>query len=461
MRRVLFAILGLLLLGDAIALGTIDGSDEPPSTWDPRVADLARFVEDARRLRFDHPVAVRFLTSEAYDEETTADPDSLSEDEKEEIQNVEGELRALGLIKKGVSLFDDTNSLTSGGTAAFYDPDAEEIVIRGTELTIGLKVTVVHELTHALQDQHFDLGREFESDNRATLFHGLGEGDATRIENLFIDDLSDREADDYFDEQDAQSEAAEEQIQDVSPALTQLFGAPYALGEPLTSLVVDTRGIDDLNRLFRRPPATDEVLMDPFAALDESEPVKVPRPKARDGEKVTDGGDFGVITWYLMLASFIDEKTALKATDGWGGDAFLGYRKSDRGCVRAAFVGDTDLDNNEMQSALDQWKAAFNSDRVTVTRTATGVELDSCEPDNPPAPRESSAESLILPIIRYEVTREVLAEGGSRKLAQCAVREYFSRFTVDQLTPETEAEEERLYSIGPTIGRVCSQRGEA
>ena len=52
-----------------------------------------------------------------------------------------------------------STSVSDGGTLAFYDPTDERVRVRGTEMTVGLEVTLVHELTHALQDQHFDLER--------------------------------------------------------------------------------------------------------------------------------------------------------------------------------------------------------------------------------------------------------------------------------------------------------------
>ncbi|MDP1793389.1 MAG: hypothetical protein Q8K63_04545 [Acidimicrobiales bacterium] len=460
MKPILLALIAAILLGDIGALAAIGTGDDPPSKWDARVVDLARFVEDERRLRFDHPVDVRFLTEDEYEDETSGDSSALTDEDKQEIANIEGELRALGLIKSGVSLFDDQNALISGGTLAFYDPDAKEMVIRGTEITIGLKVTIVHELTHALQDQHFDLGQTFESDNRDIFFQALGEGDATRIENAYIDSLSEKDANAYFDEADAASENASEAIDDVSPALTQLFAAPYELGEPLTSIVVDSKGVADLNALFRDPPASDEGLMNPFALLEGAKPVAVARPKARSGEKITDGGDFGGLTWYLVLASFIDAKVALNATDGWGGDSFIGYRKNGRSCVRAHFVGDTPQDNQEMGAALDQWRRAFQSNAASIEVTAKRVVLDSCETTDAPAPLAGSDQALVLPIIRYQIAREVLAGGGSQKLAKCAVREYFARFSFEELTPESEAEAERLVTGGQQIGRDCAARGE-
>ncbi len=458
--RLLLVAVAVILVGDGVALTTIEKGDDSPLAWDPRVIDLARFVENKRELRFTHPVKVRFLTEADYTKETSADSGDLSDQDKADFANIEGELRALGLIKKGVSLFDDQNALTSGGTLAFYDPDAKEMVIRGTTLTVGMKVTVVHELTHALQDQYFDLGRDFASDNRSSFFQALGEGDAVRIENLYVDALSDADEKLYYDEQDADSSGAQNAIEDVSPALTQLFGAPYVLGEPMTTIVVQTKGVKGLNALFRHPPASEESLMNPFALLDAAQPVKVTRPKLRSGEKMTDGGDFGSITWYLMLAAFIDEKVALNATDGWGGDAFVAYRKAGRSCVRAAFVGDTPQDVEEMRAALEQWRAAVGGDAVKVSVTDGKVNFEACESASTPAPRAGSDKSLVLPVVRFQIVDEVLASDGSPRLATCAVREFFNRLSIKQLNPETDAEAKELQALGPQIGRICGQLGE-
>ena len=43
------------------------------------------------------------------------------------------------------------------GILAFYDDQAKEVVIRGTTLDVSHRATLAHELTHVLQDQHFDL----------------------------------------------------------------------------------------------------------------------------------------------------------------------------------------------------------------------------------------------------------------------------------------------------------------
>ncbi|MEY2467527.1 MAG: hypothetical protein QOF21_225, partial [Actinomycetota bacterium] len=309
--RVLIGLVALVLVGDGIALATIDDESGEPANWDSRVTKLVSFVEDARHLHYDHPVKISFLTNAEYAKKASSDSAALSEEDKEAIKDFEGQARALGLIGKDSSLFDEQNTITSGGTEAFYDSGEKEIVTRGTKLTVGLRVTLVHELTHALQDQHFDLNRSFATEGGNAFYQALAEGDATRIESDYITKLSDEEQTAYFDEQDTGFSEAEENLEDVSPSLLQLFDAPYALGEPMTTLIAEEQGVGALDKLFRHPPESDEGMFNVFTLLDGQKPKKVLAPKLAAGEKRTGSGDFGSVSWYLVLASFVDQRTAL------------------------------------------------------------------------------------------------------------------------------------------------------
>ena len=239
--RALIGVIVLVLVGDAAALATIDKEPAFPKKWDSRVAKLASFVEDNRHLRYKHAVDVRFLTEAEYKKEADISGDITDED-NEEIKNFVGQARALGLLSKDTDLLKDLNTIQTGGTLAYYDSDAEEMVIRGTKLTPGLRVTVVHELTHALQDQYFDLGTPLKPNQSDEFFSGLAEGDATRVENLFVEAMSESEQNEYFDEQNQQSDDAGTALDGVAPSLLQLFGAPYALG----------RAHDNPDRIRRR-----------------------------------------------------------------------------------------------------------------------------------------------------------------------------------------------------------------
>ena len=130
-----------------------------PSRWDPRVADLVSFVEQARGLRFDHPVQVDFLTAAAYTKASTTDVGSLGAGDKAQLRGTWGSSAGVGVVSGKLDLAAALNQETDSGTLAFYSPKDKRVRVRGTTMSVGLRVTLVHELTHALQDQHFNLTR--------------------------------------------------------------------------------------------------------------------------------------------------------------------------------------------------------------------------------------------------------------------------------------------------------------
>ena len=74
------------------------------------------------------------------------------------------------------------------GVVGFYDPETDELVVRGAALTPYVRTTIAHELVHALDDQHLDLDRpEYdEADDEIGFgFSSVVEGNARRVENAY------------------------------------------------------------------------------------------------------------------------------------------------------------------------------------------------------------------------------------------------------------------------------------
>jgi hypothetical protein len=115
------------------------------------------FIEQQRGLQFVHPVTVKFLTVAAFQKQVTQSPDSLSKSDRAQLENSVAFLRALGLIEGKTDLLSSINKTSGESTLAFYSPESKTITVRGTTLDVATRVTLVHEMTHALQDQHFDL----------------------------------------------------------------------------------------------------------------------------------------------------------------------------------------------------------------------------------------------------------------------------------------------------------------
>lgn len=466
LRRIVLWVNGaciVVLLGAGLAgVLLVDDEKKPsrPKAWDPRVLDLVQFVERERGHPFKYPVDVDFLTAAEYTEETRTDPESLTEDDREEVDDVEGLLRALGLVTGEVDLLEAGNEITDTGTLAYYDSEEERVVIRGTEVSPGLAVTLVHELTHVLQDQTFDLDRfggEGEDDEDAPEvtsgqylgFRALAEGDADRIEARYVDSLDEARQKEIGDSRGGDSGELDDKV---PQALQALFAAPYILGGSFVALL-EALGTTEIDKAFARPPATEEHLLDPFAFLegDGARPVATP---GTDGLDVIDEGDFGAVNLLVVLAERVDVVQALSAATGWGGDAYAVFRRDGKACVRMHITGDQPSDTNELEESLRVWSNAAPAGSTTLTRDREIVRFESCDPGAGAKPGSgSSFEALGLASGRTELAILVLDEGLERDDARCVAAALVTELTVEEL--QAERPSRRVQRVSAEIGRRC------
>jgi hypothetical protein len=392
-----------------------------PKEWDPRVLDIVQFDEEHRGLAFKEPVFVDFLDAQAYSDRVRTDETALTDEDKKQLKAAEGELRALGLSNSNVDLFAASNTLVDSGTLAFYDPTTERVIIRGTEMTVDLRVTLVHEFTHVLQDQHFSIGpkrtSQFTTSQESTAFRTLIEGDAVRIENEYIDSLSAEDKAQYEEQHNKEVESATTGLSGVPVALQALQSAPYLLGPPFVELLEAKGGETEVDSAFKKPPSTDEQVFDLRAFFAQNSALTVADPARPDGvsdDEVVDSGDFGSTSWYLVLAERIDPSVALQAVDGWGGDSYVAYDQGGKTCIRLNWQGDTSTDDQEMHDALDQWVAAMPSGAASVRADGDLLAVEACDlgPDVPITLNNRSLDALQLPAARSEFMLQAVDQGG-------------------------------------------------
>ena len=439
----------------------VDHGPGHPDEWDPRVADLAAYVEDERGLDFDHPVYVDFLTAAEYTTETTEEEDGVDEAaEREDFGDYAGQLRALGVATGDVDLYEAFNTVVDSGTLAFYDPDDERIRVRGTEMTVGLEVTLVHELTHALQDQQFDLERVYDptlDSGASEAFRALAEGDALRVENAYVDEELTEDEQAAYDEEFAGDLAdSESATSDVPPFIEALFGAPYALGQPFVTMLFNRDGNDGVDDAFEEPPRTDEHVLDPASFLAEEGAATVELDLDDDLEVVEDG-PFGATSWYLVLAERIDPKQAFEAALGWNGDAFAAYRDGDDLCVQAVFAGDEASDEEQMTAALETWVAAMPEGVAELVEVDGHPGMKTCDPGASVDLQLTgrSETSLYLP----NLWGYLVADGAS--VLDAEESRCYARTVVDGLSYEEITDPEGSTFAGDAFQRTLSDAFDA
>ncbi len=429
------------VLGAAGAVGglVLSGEDRYPQEWAAEIEPFAEIVEDERGLDFEHPVYVEFLPPAEFEDEVTADEGDLTDEDREDFDKVSGLLRAVGLIEDDVDLFDATNSLRGAGTLAYYSTEDERIRIRGEQLTPAIEATLVHELTHALQDQHFDIGdrseelQESDNDGAESGYQAVVEGDANRIESAYVLGLDEEDLEAIREEQQRQAEEFREQSADLPPVLATLLGAPYSLGEALLQLAADDGGNEAVDELFETPPTTEEHLLDPWTLLtDQDDAVDVDAPELDDGVDELDSGTFGAMGWLLVLAERIPVEQALDASDGWGGDSYVSFEYAGRSCVRVSYQGDTAADVDQMDAALHRWIEVLPDSLAAVVHADGGLEFTSCEPDTDVG-TGSSQDALDVALTRTYVAIGFLGSGADDDQARCLGDSLVHNFSAQQL----------------------------
>jgi hypothetical protein len=376
---VLLAIAGALVLGGIGGRSAGDDLPDGPTTTaapaksvDAVVADVEAFVSRTRGLAFKRKVPVQLLDGAAFKARLLKD---AAEDEAD--TEVDGRvLAALGLIEPDVDLYKVLLRFIGDAVVGFYDTDTHELVVRAGTLTPYARATLAHELTHALDDQWFDLDRpvldEPGHDEEALAFSALVEGNAVRVEDAYRRTLSTAERLQASLEEGALASGVD--LRGVPDVVPQMISFPYVSGPPFVRALLAAGGERRVDAAFAAPPTTSEDILAPGAWLAGNHAVAVPTPKA-DGP-VLDHGVYGESTLELTLAPVVGSSDAGAAAKGWGGDAYVAWDAgAGRTCVRATFAMDTPKDLDQLTSALRRWA---RSEGATLDRRATTVGFTAC-----------------------------------------------------------------------------------
>jgi hypothetical protein len=293
-----------------------------------------KFVEAHRGLKFKSQVKVTFLA----DAEFQAELEKTSGLDAAGFVTEAKVLHALGLLDGRPDLLKAEKSLQGSSVIGFYDTDTKQLFVRGVEAKPSVRHVLVHELTHALQDQWFAIGRTNSSEDESDIaYRTLVEGDAVRIEDQYIASLG---------------AAEKRQIQEADAAfgplpagvpniLLELDSFPYLVGPGFTQSVVAGGGQARLDAAFKSPPTTTAEVIHPGIFLAGLTPASVDLPGA-DGAVIDKGvlGELGLdlLLERLTARSQVTSSQAQAVTAGWSGDRYIAWDQGAQACVRTRFV---------------------------------------------------------------------------------------------------------------------------
>jgi hypothetical protein len=336
------------------------GPSPAAGTIDAFVPEAVRFVQAQRGLMFKQPVKVQHLTDQAFGSRVI----ELQRKDHADLDRQAKVLRALGLLKPDVDAEKAEEELLGTGVVGFYDPKSKELEVRGSQATLSVKHVVVHELTHALQDQWFAIDDEGSGNDDADIaYTALVEGDAVRIETAYIASLSPG---------DRQKLQKEESGSSTPPAsvprvLVELLAFPYSAGPPFTEAVISARGQKGLDDSFRHRPSSSSQVLHPDRFLGGDAPASVTEPAA-DGQAF-DHGSIGELGLDLLLDDLVrsgklNPAQLQSATNGWAGDRYVAWAQGDGFCVRDRVATKTAAAGAALTAVLRSFAATRPGTRV-------------------------------------------------------------------------------------------------
>jgi hypothetical protein len=234
---------------------------------------------------------------------------------------------ALGLVDSPDDFDQAQASADDANVIGFYDSQTTRLVVRGTAWTPSMEYTLVHELTHALQDQTFDLSALQKSvrydDETALALQSVVEGDAERV------------ADDYYDEQtqawqDSVDNAQSGGSASAVPVVDTIDGLPYVVGETFVDALFSAGGNAAVDHAFKAPPTTSQQLLQPqkWLAGTVPAPARPPWPAKPDGD-LADRGVLGVAGFWMTVDGADPHVAQATALEGWAGDAYVSTSRDD------------------------------------------------------------------------------------------------------------------------------------
>jgi len=363
--------------------------------------DARAEVETTRGLKFERPVRLRVVNDDEVREHLIQRLESFQP--KEELQALERAYKLLGLLPPDADVLQSFLDALREQAGGFYDPASGSFYLLDDVPEALAQAIIVHELTHALEDQHYDLDARLRAalhdDDRLFALGSVHEGSASLLMlaslsgQLLRGEISPAAMQAFMDSEGAKADV----LLAMPPVLQRQLVGPYVLGASFllegNFLAVMGGGFpkDNVDRAYAAGPLSSEQILHPEkywadASRDDPRPVRFDgagRALGRRWRK-SFAGTLGEICIGVMVgaptpAGFEDlgvyegRSWTNAAAAGWGGDRWELWVRGDEAAVLLGTVWDSPLDAEEFAAALQtgptlHWKRS--GDRVAVVAGA-------------------------------------------------------------------------------------------
>jgi hypothetical protein len=252
----------------------------------------------------------------------------------DELRAEELTLKKLGFVPQDFNLEKSTVDLLTEQAAAFYDYHKKRLYLTDWSSSGMQESALVHELAHALADQHFHLERFIkqggQSDDSELARMAVMEGQATW---LMAEALARRAGQSISTNPallDSMSGAGDESASEypvfnsVPLYLRETLVFPYTEGGRFQNAVYEKMGKAAFSEVFRQPPDTTQQILHPQKYFDHVEPVDPEFPYVSPGKgfKELSDGMLGELDHAILIRQFGTRSQADKISPHWKGGRY-------------------------------------------------------------------------------------------------------------------------------------------
>ena len=245
---------------------------------------------------------------------------------------------AFGLLPKGFNLDSFMIDLLTEQIAGLYDPKAHEFYVADWIPIADQRMVMAHELTHALEDQHFEIEGWVKAarpnDDGELAREAVLEGSAMVAMVEYLLRGTGRSLDDLPDIDPAMliGEMTETpMLKKAPPFLKDALIFPYIDGLTFSAAVLKPTGWSGLATVFTKPPVSTQQILHPALYRSSKAPPTVTLPTmdknlGADWSKLEDNvmGEFG---WKEVLKQFLGDARARPLAAAWDGDRYIVYEQ--------------------------------------------------------------------------------------------------------------------------------------
>jgi hypothetical protein len=245
---------------------------------------------------------------------------------------------AFGLLPKGFDLDTFMVNVLTEQVEGLYDPKTHEFYIADWSPLADQRMVMAHELTHALEDQHFQIEpwvRAARPNEDAELARDAvleGSAMAAMVDYLMLGTgRSLKDLPDFDPSMLIGDMGSTPTLQKAPPFLKDALIFPYIGGLNFSAAVMKNTGWDALAGVFAKPPVSTQQILHPGLYRSGKIPTTVALPPlekllGKDWAKLDENimGEFG---WKEVFKQFLDADRAKTLAAAWDGDRYVLYEQ--------------------------------------------------------------------------------------------------------------------------------------